>query len=61
MTDKRCETCVFFNPDKHSNDGYCHRYPPLTRLRGGSGDHSWWVQPEVLVSDWCGEFQPKGE
>ena len=64
--DKQCGSCLFYAPHHRESIkeemGFCHRYAPrpLVILNTGSGEtptlDAWW--PEVLVEEWCGEWQP---
>lgn len=45
--------------------GYCRRYPPVASIVEverediGSANEWWSHQPEVYLSDWCGEWKPR--
>lgn len=55
----RCETCRFFELfTEHSDEGFCHRYPPP---RQHPGDTERGIFPIVGNGDWCGEHQPRRE
>ena len=45
---RRCAGCAYFAPRTAGPDGWCHRYPPATRLQ---------VQG---ATDWCGEWRAMG-
>ncbi len=51
----RCETCRFWersnSEERDEAEGNCHRMPPV-------GDNHF---PEVLNSEWCGEWRGMGE
>lgn len=45
-TSRTCGDC------KYERGGTCHRFPPIIHFDAGT--RCTW--PEVLASDWCGEF-----
>jgi DNA-directed RNA polymerase alpha subunit len=57
MSDRACKICEFFvkiDTSDEECDGICCRFPP-TRM--GIDDSS--LYPELMIDDWCGEFQSK--
>ena len=61
MSEKHCKTCRFFVQVDDENDGFCHRNSPWYATFGddkrGDPFTEW---PNVLHSDFCGDFQPFG-
>lgn len=61
---KRCEGCRFWERDGETRLGECHRNPPvaipLMLLPDGENyEHALVAWPELMASDWCGEWKPK--
>jgi hypothetical protein len=50
-----CENCLFWEGDKYTEHGICHRYPRLIPYK----DLSYY--PIADKDDWCGEFTSSGE
>ena len=62
-TERKCGNCDYMakNPDTSRSTSVCRRYPPTVlgsrqELSGLVVTASW---PEVVDTDWCGEFSPK--
>jgi len=54
-----CETCKFFSKQGvYSNEGDCHRYPPvvIATTNGIVQRH-----PNASIYNWCGEYVKKEE
>lgn len=50
---ERCITCRFYDTSGEWRP-VCRRFPPTPNP---DGNPDWW--PQVLESDWCGEYQPR--
>jgi hypothetical protein len=50
-----CKDCIFWEGDKYSNHGVCHRYPRII----SHGDLSYYAIADD--DDWCGEFVSNDE
>lgn len=53
---ERCDRCRYWErlEDDLEDIGACHRYPPV--IQGERGFNAEF--PEVLASDYCGEYSP---
>jgi len=49
----RCGTCAFFESDKKTEIGECHRYPPILLPDEQGVSFSFTL---TAADDWCGEF-----
>jgi len=49
----RCSSCAFFNPNKNSDIGECHRYPPTLLPDEQGVSFSFQL---TAADEWCGEF-----
>jgi len=67
---ERCDKCkwweIFEDTGTLSDNGTCHRYPPMCvgeltdMVRYGDGsEEAYWHQPQTYRDGFCGEFTPK--
>jgi len=71
MNEHQCSGCRFWRnvwPEADANDdseGTCQRYPAIHVGSPGEDprlcvqDASYWAQPVMYATDWCGEFRLK--
>lgn len=55
--DPMCVYCKYYVKRTEPNTGYCHRFPPS--IQPTHSNHFGHVVVEV--TDWCGEFERKGD
>ena len=58
-TTKACSTCVNFNPMPGTTTGQCRADPPQWHMVPGNHGHQGYYWPEVLATDWCGQWSNK--
>ena len=58
-----CWRCAYFerdDEDEHTEDGFCHRYPPVP-VSFCDGEEIATTTPGVYALGWCGEFKEEEE
>ena len=60
MTERRCDTCVWWTAfNKSALKGLCRGAPPTPRPRQGDKQAVKW--PTTTAMDWCGMHTPRKE